>query len=199
MDRKELQSIIDNEELDTGEKITEILNRHHVELNLAKEHSEDKERADNLEAQLKETQKALRSIKKDNQDNDALQEKIAQSETRIKELEQNLVDSKINSSIELLAIQYGAKNPAHVAKLIDKTLCGIDKDDKVYGISEQFDKLKEDGAYLFNIQESEAKEQRQAYEPNKGSTKQSIDLGANRALEIGKMRAQKNFGINTQE
>lgn len=201
MDRKDIQAIIENEELELNEKITEILNRHHVELNMAKENSAEKERADNLEAQLKETQKAFKAIKKDNQDNEALQEKISQSEAKIHELEQTLTDSKINSSIELLAVQYGAKNPAHIAKLIDRNQCGLDKNNQVYGVSEQLDKLKEDGAYLFDIKETtEAPtEQRQSYEPNIGSTKDSVALGANRALEIGKMRAQKNFGIPTNQ
>lgn len=200
MTREELQVIIENEETDIGDKITQILNRHHVELKQAKEDSSEKERADNLEAQLKETQKTLNSIKRNNQDNEALQEKITQSQARIKELETSLKDSRINSSIQVEAVKFGAKNPEHVAKLIDRSQCGIDKDDQVYGITEQFKALKEsDGSYLFNIQAEDVADQRQAYEPNRGETKQANDLGVSRALEIGRMRAQKKAGITQQE
>lgn len=200
MTRDDLQSIIENEELEIGDKITQILNRHHVELSQAKEDSAEKQRADNLEQQLKETQKTLNSIKKSNQDNEALQEQITKVQEKNKQLEESLVESRINSSIEVAAVKFGAKNPEHVAKLIDRTQCGIGKDDQVYGITEQFKALKEnDGSYLFNIQAEEAAEQRQSYEPNIGSSKQSLDIGINRALEIGKQRAQRKSGITPQE
>lgn len=200
MTRDDLQSIIENEELEIGDKITQILNRHHVELSQAKEDSAEKQRADNLEQQLKETQKTLNSIKKSNQDNEALQEQITKVQEKNKQLEESLVESRINSSIEVAAVKFGAKNPEHVAKLIDRSQCGIGKDDQVYGITEQFKALKEnDGSYLFNIQAEEAAEQRQSYEPNIGSSKQSLDIGINRALEIGKQRAQRKSGITPQE
>lgn len=200
MTREDLQTIIESQEVEIGDKITQILNRHHAELSQAKEDSTEKQRADNLEQQLKETQKALNSIKKSNQDNEALQNQITQVQEKNKQLEASLKESRINSSIEVAAVKFGAKNPEHVAKLIDRSQCGIDKDDQVYGIVEQFKALKEsDGSYLFNVQAEDVSDQRQSYEPNKGSTKQAVELGANRALEIGRMRAQRKAGIGSQE
>lgn len=164
MERNSVREILNNEELDLEAKVDAIENLHHAKLKSEKEKLEAKKdlEIENLNSRLDTANSTLEDLRKNNSDNESLQKTITSNEERIAQLEEELKESKISSSIELELIKAGAKNVAITSKVIDKDLISFDKKGNLIGLDSQIEKLKseEDTSFLFNLEEvKEAKEE----------------------------------------
>lgn len=172
MEHQKTKDLIQDETLDPEQKTKAILKLHHEELNLVKE--ELKKESEALQAQLDEADKAFKKLKKENEGNEALQQTIETHEATIKELEQQIKDTKIENAIEIALTREGARNVSLTAKAVERDLITIDKDGNIVGLDEQLKKLKEseDTAFLFKAQEEAPTEpvikKPQPYQPPKG-------------------------------
>lgn len=195
MKREELKEIIENQEFDIDDKLTQVLNR----VNAEKEEIKATLTSDkaNLSDQLKEANKTINSIKRDNTDNEVLQEKIKDLEDKLKVKQKELTSSRINSAIELKLTKEGARNVSLTAKAIDTDKVKVDDEGNITGLDEQIESLKksEDTAFLF---ETETKQVQQKYEPLKGEDKKPDKTEGALLGEQVKMQREKMLQAQNQ-
>lgn len=180
MTREELRQIIESEG-DVGEKITEILNRHHVEVSQAKNDPETEGKLLSLEAQLKDTKRALSDTKKtlksteeEKVDSQNLQSQLESKDKEIESLKEEIKRGKIENSLGIVLSQAGIKNQKFadlIKKSIDMSVVDFDEEGNVTGIEEQVEAFKEDEdtAMLFRVEPD--KSNRQTYSPLRGETR----------------------------
>lgn len=104
------------------------------------------------EANVKERDKQIETLKKDNGDNAELQKQIETLQTQNKEAEkkynEDLKNLQLTNAIKL-ALSGKAQDEDLVAGLFDKSKLIIGDDGKVTGLTEQLESLKKDKAFLF--------------------------------------------------
>lgn len=186
MTREELQVILENQDTETPNKITAILNQVNAEKDNAIKTAvnEEKLNAEKVQLQLKESNEALTKLKKANGDNVELQKTIDELTTAQEKLQAEYDSLKIDSAIKLALTETGARNVKIAALAIDKDLIKLDKDGELVGLKEQIDKLKgsDDTSFLFEEAEKPVEEmaepKRQSYAPVKGDKPEQKSQGA---------------------
>ena len=202
MKREELKEIIENEEFEIDDKLTQILNRVNAEKEEVKATLEAENA--NLNDQLKEANKTVRAIKKDNTDNEILQEKIKDLEASLKDKQAELSRSRIESAVDLALTKAGARNVGLTAKALDIEAVKVNDDGTISGLDEQIKKLQEseDTSFLFKSETDDVQQAKPKYEPAKGegSVKTKTEgalLGEQiRARREQSLQAQNNLGGN---
>lgn len=117
-------------------------------------YSKAKDQKEALDKELKEANDLIADLKKSTASNDELQAKIADSEKRVTELqEQNQLQAK-QSAVDLALVKNGAKNPRAVNALLDAEKIELG-DGGVKGLDEQLEALKESDPYLFQSDNEE--------------------------------------------
>lgn len=186
MTRDELKQIIDSED-ETSEKITEILNRHHVEVSQARENPETERKIETLESQLRdtkkqlsETRKNLKSTEVEIQGNQDLQSQLDAKDVEIEALKAEIRQGKIDNSLGIVLAKAGVKNQKFadlIKHSIDMSTVDFDKDGNVTGLEEQVEALKkdEDTAMLFRV-EPDKNNSRQSYTPLKGTPRDVSEI-----------------------
>lgn len=106
-----------------------------------------------LKSQYADTSKMLDDFKAKYKDSEELQTKITEMQEQIqnqqKEYENKLVQTKLNTGIEIALTKAGAKNIKAVKALLNTEAIKLDGD-TIIGLGEQIDNLKKNETYLFN-------------------------------------------------
>ena len=123
--------------------------------NLASGEYVAKKKHDETVAELTTAQGTITSLKEtvakfDGVDVDGLKRKASELEDKYNT---DMAAVRLDSAVNLELVEKKAKNPKLVKAAIDMSLLKLDGD-KVLGLSEQLDKLKESDAYLFDIEEA---------------------------------------------
>lgn len=109
-----------------------------------------------LEVQLKERDKQLEELSKNNADNEALKKQIvdlqAANSAKEKEYQENLTKLKLDNALELALTNAGSKNNKAVKALLNMENIKLDND-KLFGFDEQLAELKKSNDFLFEVKE----------------------------------------------
>lgn len=135
------------------EVIDKIMAENGNDINVAKADYETmKQQLNTANQQIKERDKQLEELKKNNGDNEELKQQIVQLQAENKETkekyESEVKDLQLTSAIKL-AIGNSAQDTDIVAGLFDKSKLILDESGKVSGLEEQLKQLKEEKAFLF--------------------------------------------------
>ncbi len=139
-----------------------------------------------LEAQLQEVNKTIKALKKSNEDNEELQDKIKKHEATIKQMEADneakVRDLTLDRDINAMLTANKAKYPDLLASKIDKKALNI-VDGKTVGLEAQLEALK--GSYAEMFDSESLKDATYTYTPNAGtSTSESGSIGTSELLSI---------------
>lgn len=194
MTREELQTLIEDSEIEIGEKLTQILNAFNAERNT------EKLKTENVQKQLAEANQTIKDLQKANGDNAELQKRIEELNASQTALKAEYDALKLDSAITLALTESGARNVKIASLALDRDDLKLSKDGEILGLTEQIEKLKNDTetSFLFESEEKveavaeviePAKPARQSYEPTKGSDPKPKTQGA----ELGdRILAEKN-------
>lgn len=121
----------------------------------------------NLKSQNEKHEKDLKTLQKDNDDNETLKQTIKdlqkQNADAKAEYEQQLVGMQRDSAIEKALATSGAKNTKAVKALLDADKI-VFKDGELSGLSEQLEAYKQSDPYMFDMGKKP-----EGYEPAGGS------------------------------
>jgi hypothetical protein len=105
-----------------------------------------------LDAQIKDRDKQLETLKKSSGDSEALQKQIAELQESNKvaktEYDTNLKKVQLNSKIETALLGAKAKNTKAARALLDESKISLDGEN-VLGLNEQLTELQKNAGYLF--------------------------------------------------
>lgn len=122
----------------------------------------------NLKSQNEKHEKDLKTLQKDNDDNETLKQTIKdlqkQNADAKAEYEQQLVGMQRDSAIEKALATSGAKNTKAVKALLDADKI-VFKDGELSGLSEQLEAYKQSDPYMFDMGKKP-----EGYEPAGGSS-----------------------------
>ena len=116
----------------------------------------EKARADyeDVKAQLETTNATITDLKKNNVDNEKLQNKVTEYETEIAKLKDEAAKKDFNYRLEDALKGSKAKNLKALKALLDMEKVKLEGD-KFTGLEEQLTALKESDAYLFDAEEQQ--------------------------------------------
>lgn len=107
-----------------------------------------------LETQISDRDKDLNKLRKDNSNNEELQNQLNELKQQYKDAEKAHQDKLVNiqkeSALSSLIGEYKAKNSKAIAALLDQEKI-VFKDGELSGVKEQLDALKESDSYLFDL------------------------------------------------
>lgn len=78
------------------------------------------------------------------------QEKITELQTKIGEYESKLKDTQINNAIEVIGLEFKARDVKDLKAFVDMSKVAISDKGEVTGLKEQVETLQKEKAYLFN-------------------------------------------------
>lgn len=136
----------------------------------------------------------IRTLKDQVKDNEKATETISQLQGDLESYKQALKDNKINSALQLCAIESKARDAKDLKAFLDPSKITMSDLGEVLGIKEQVEQLKKEKAYLFET------EQEQPQKPGFGGTgvpgKPSSGMVFNSQTaqpgDFGKMLAHEN-------
>lgn len=109
-----------------------------------------------LESQLKDRDKQLEDLSKNNADNEVLKKQIldlqAANNAKEKEYQENLAKIKLDNALEIALTNAGSKNNKAVKALLNMENIKLDND-KLFGFDEQLAELKKSNDFLFEVKE----------------------------------------------
>ena len=107
-----------------------------------------------LETKISDRDKDLNKLRKDNSNNEELQNQLNELKQQYKDAEKAHQDKLLNiqkeSALTSLIGEYKAKNSKAIAALLDQEKI-VFKDGELSGVKEQLDALKESDSYLFDL------------------------------------------------
>ena len=119
------------------------------------ENGKDVEKAkadyEDVKAQLETAQAMISDLKKNNADNEALQNKVTEYETEIAKLKDEAIKKDFNYRLEDALKGSKAKNVKALKALLDMDKVKLENE-KFTGLEEQLTALKESDAYLFETE-----------------------------------------------
>lgn len=143
MKRKFLEDLgLEKEDIDT------IMAENGKDVEKAKADYED------VKAQLETTNATITDLKKNNVDNEKLQNKVTEYETEIAKLKDEAAKKDFNYRLEDALKGSKAKNLKALKALLDMEKVKLEGD-KFTGLEEQLTALKESDAYLFDAEEQQ--------------------------------------------
>ena len=120
------------------------------------ENGKDVEKAkadyEDVKAQLETAQATISDLKKNNADNEVLQNKVTEYETEIAKLKDEAIKKDFNYRLEDALKGSKAKNVKALKALLDMDKVKLEGE-KFTGLEEQLTALKESDAYLFETEE----------------------------------------------
>lgn len=147
-----------------SEQVDKIMKEHGKAVNALKDDAEKvtdlEKQIEDLNNQIKDRDKQLKDLEKSAQGNEDLQQQIkdlqkANDDTK-KEYEEKLNQQRKESKLELALKDAKAKNPKAVKALLDADVIKLDGD-KLLGLEEQLNALKDSDGYLFGSEEDDKK------------------------------------------
>ncbi|EJO5347147.1 phage scaffolding protein [Clostridium botulinum] len=124
-----------------------------------------KDKFNTLNNQLKTANDTITTLKKDNKENESLQSKVGEYETKVKDYEKKIQNMQFNYSLEGALKGANVRNTKAVKALLDLENVKLDGETLI-GISEQIEAIKKTDGYLFN---EEQKPKFSGVEPTDGS------------------------------
>lgn len=191
------------------EQIDQILNKASSELgNKLKEKENEytalNQKYESLKEELTTANGTIDSLKKNNKDNEALQNQINQYKADIEKVKAQAEKDRVEMSINLALTTAGAINPKTVMPLINRDAIVVGKDGSIAGIDEQIQNVlaDENNAFLFKRQEEITESpNRGGYAPE-GSYTKPVDpsFGGGVESDLGKILGEqrRNEKINNQ-
>lgn len=136
----------------------------------------------------------IRTLKDQVKDNEKATETISQLQGDLDNYKQALKDNKINSALQLCAIESKAHDAKDLKGFLDLNKITINETGEVIGIKEQVEQLKKDKAYLFK--EDPAQPQKPGFGgtgvPGKPSSGMVFNSQTAQPGDFGKMLAHEN-------
>jgi hypothetical protein len=107
-----------------------------------------KDKFNALNEQLKTANTTITDLKKGNADNETLQTKVGEYETKVKTYEKQIQDMQFNHSLDGALKNANVKNIKAVKALLNLENVKVDGE-AIIGLSEQIEALKKSDSYLF--------------------------------------------------
>ncbi|WP_125153107.1 phage scaffolding protein [Clostridium rectalis] len=124
-----------------------------------------KDKFDTLNEQLKTANTTINDLKKSNGDNESLQIKVGEYETKVKEYEKQIQDMQFNYALEGALKGANVRNTKAVKALLNLENVKLDGEN-ILGLKEQIEALQKSDSYLFT---EEQKPKFSGVEPTDGS------------------------------
>ena len=141
------------------------------------ENGKDVEKAkadyEDVKAQLETAQATISDLKKNNVDNEALQNKVTEYETEIAKLKDEAIKKDFNYRLEDALKGSKAKNVKALKALLDMDKVKLENE-KLTGLEEQLTALKESDAYLFETEKQQPQQISGLKPTNTGSSPKGI-------------------------
>lgn len=138
--------------------------------------------------------KTIKTLKDQVKDNEKATETISQLQGDLDNYKQALKDNKINSALQLCALESQAHDAKDLKGFLDLKKITINETGEVIGIKEQVEQLKKDKAYLFK--EEPAQPQKPGFGgtgvPGKPSSGMVFNSQTAQPGDFGKMLAHEN-------
>lgn len=119
-----------------------------TEEKLDERYSKLKEQKEALEEQVKNANDTIADLKKGNKDNEILQTKIGEYESKVTNYEKKISEMQFNHALEGALKGASVKNTKAVRALLNLENIKLDGEN-ILGLSDQIDALKKSDAYLF--------------------------------------------------
>lgn len=101
-----------------------------------------------LDEQIKVANSTIEDLKKNNTDNETLQSKISDYETKVNEYEKQIQDMQFNYAVDGALKGANVRNTKAIKALLNMDNVKIDGEN-ILGLTEQLETLKESDSYLF--------------------------------------------------
>ena len=113
-----------------------------------------KDKFNNLNEQLKTANTTIADLKKSNKDNEDLQSKVTDYETKVKNYEKQIQDMQFNYALDGALKSANARNVKAIKALLNMDNVKLDGE-KLLGLNEQIEELKKSDSYLFAEEEKQ--------------------------------------------
>ena len=159
---------------------------------------------DNLQGQLNDRDEQLSNLEDKAEGNEDLKQEIAdlkQSNLEAKNnFEKELNEKTFEFELDKSLLQSNAKNPAIVKANLNRETLQLGEDNKIIGLNEQLESMKESDGYLFKSDdEGENQGGSETNHHTAGSNKRTNQGRDVNPYELGKQKAMERFNLNQEQ
>lgn len=130
-----------------------------------------KEQKEDVEGELEVANTTIKDLKKNNADNEGLQNTIKDHESTIETLKKDSAKREFDMALDLELVKSKCRNVKALKALLDTDSIKRNEDGSFEGLNEQIEEYKKTDAYLFETGKVEVN-----YTPTKGSEPNSGDI-----------------------